>query len=396
MATPNMNLTLPTVSVTAGPLYATENNEAFEAIDAHDHTSGKGVLVPVAGLNINADLSMEGFDLTTFRSLRCQTQAAALATGSDVECYYSVAGVPYYNNAAGGARQLVAVTAPYVIGDIFYATSTTAVSRLAIGSAGQVLKSSGTAPAWQSVGSSLSISVKTSNYTLTSTDDDVVCNASGGSFTLTLPDAAANAGKVYKIYRKDATFANTLTVARAGSDTLSFNNTTATSYILYTVNEYIEIQSDGTSTWYVLDHQTITPWTSYTPTIGAGWGSTSNSNFHWKRSGDSILIKGFFTSGTLAASSSTITLPAGVTVSATKFTAAGTMGFVGPLVQAGGGGSAMVTVLTTGDATVLSFGLQAAGNAGLIVQNASAIASLLSSSNTSFTTCEIPITGWNA
>ena len=51
-----MNLSLPTVSVTLGPTWATQVNTAFETIDSHDHSSGKGTKVPSAGLNINANV----------------------------------------------------------------------------------------------------------------------------------------------------------------------------------------------------------------------------------------------------------------------------------------------------------------------------------------------------
>src|SRR5215468_6603776 len=58
--TPYMNLLLPTVSVTLGPLYATEVNAAFLRVDSHDHSDGYGKLVGTNGLNINADLSFHG------------------------------------------------------------------------------------------------------------------------------------------------------------------------------------------------------------------------------------------------------------------------------------------------------------------------------------------------
>lgn len=60
MTTPNMQLSLPIPSVTLGPVWAEELNIALELIDLHDHTSNKGVKVPTAGLNINADLSFAG------------------------------------------------------------------------------------------------------------------------------------------------------------------------------------------------------------------------------------------------------------------------------------------------------------------------------------------------
>jgi hypothetical protein len=111
-----MGLVLPTVSVTPGPLYATENNTALTSIDSHDHTSGKGLQVPTAGLNINADLPFAGFNATALRSTRFNSQSATLATGSDLNCLYVVNGNLYYNNASGVAVQVTAGTGVSVSG----------------------------------------------------------------------------------------------------------------------------------------------------------------------------------------------------------------------------------------------------------------------------------------
>ncbi len=56
-----MNLTLPDPLVTPGPLFASEINTAFDTVDSHNHTSGEGASVPTAGLNINANLTFNGF-----------------------------------------------------------------------------------------------------------------------------------------------------------------------------------------------------------------------------------------------------------------------------------------------------------------------------------------------
>jgi hypothetical protein len=65
---PNMGLTLPQPGTTTGGspnyTYATEITADLSLIDTHNHTSGQGVRVPTAGLNINADLAMGGFSLT--------------------------------------------------------------------------------------------------------------------------------------------------------------------------------------------------------------------------------------------------------------------------------------------------------------------------------------------
>ncbi len=66
--TPYMNLLLPTVSVTLGPLYATEVNNAFLRVDAHDHSDGFGHRVGTNGLNINADLTFHGFNANNLLS----------------------------------------------------------------------------------------------------------------------------------------------------------------------------------------------------------------------------------------------------------------------------------------------------------------------------------------
>lgn len=108
MVTPYMSLLLPTVSVTLGPTYATENNTAFTTIDSHDHTSGKGVQVPSAGIGINSELSFAGFDATDLRSTRYSAQGSPLALVTDVGCLY-VAGVDlYYNDGNGNQIQLTA------------------------------------------------------------------------------------------------------------------------------------------------------------------------------------------------------------------------------------------------------------------------------------------------
>lgn len=63
MTTPNMNLTLPVVSQTPGPTWASDINADLTIIDGHNH-AGVGALVPVAGLDINSDLSLATHALT--------------------------------------------------------------------------------------------------------------------------------------------------------------------------------------------------------------------------------------------------------------------------------------------------------------------------------------------
>ena len=104
--TPNMNLLLPVPTVTPGPTYASENNEAFDLVDSHDHTPGKGVPIPSNGININNDLPYNGYNAASLRSTQFQTQVAPLSLPSDLSMLYVVNGNLYYNNQIGQQIQL--------------------------------------------------------------------------------------------------------------------------------------------------------------------------------------------------------------------------------------------------------------------------------------------------
>jgi hypothetical protein len=55
--TPNMGLILPDVSSTPGPQWASLIVSAFDSVDEHDHTTGKGSPLGASSLNIDGDLS---------------------------------------------------------------------------------------------------------------------------------------------------------------------------------------------------------------------------------------------------------------------------------------------------------------------------------------------------
>jgi hypothetical protein len=104
--TPNMNLDLPDVGSTAGPEYASKNNDAFTELDGHDHTSGKGVRVPVAGLNINDDLAIQGNNLDTVRGVRFNSQVSEPTGISDIRIIYSKNDELFYRDAVGQEVQI--------------------------------------------------------------------------------------------------------------------------------------------------------------------------------------------------------------------------------------------------------------------------------------------------
>lgn len=115
MATPNMSLTLPVVGVTAGPTYATQVNAALTVIDGHDHATGSGVQITPAGLNINADLSINSHNVTDVETVRFTAQPAALAGISpNLAALYVVNEDLYYNDGLG--NQIAITTAGAVVG----------------------------------------------------------------------------------------------------------------------------------------------------------------------------------------------------------------------------------------------------------------------------------------
>lgn len=132
MATPFMNLTLPTVTVTAGPEWASQLNTAITTIDAHDHTSGKGMKIIPAAMNINEDLEFNGYSATELKSTRFDNQAASLNGVNDVRCLYVSGSDLFYNNGTGTAVQITsggglnAASIGGIGGD--YATSSASVS----------------------------------------------------------------------------------------------------------------------------------------------------------------------------------------------------------------------------------------------------------------------------
>lgn len=95
-------------------------------------------------------------------------------------------------------------------------------------------------------GVAVPITSKTSDYTVTSSDYTLLCNATGGSVTFTLTAASARSGQVL-VFKKTDSSGNTCVINRAGSDTIDG----ATSLTLSTQYQSATIQADGTSAWWI-------------------------------------------------------------------------------------------------------------------------------------------------
>lgn len=97
----NMGMPLPVAGQTSGPDYALDNSASLTIVDSHDHSSGKGVQITPAGINLNSDLSLQSNNLTTIRSSRYAVQPSLLSGGLDLACVY-VSGVDFYFNDGNG------------------------------------------------------------------------------------------------------------------------------------------------------------------------------------------------------------------------------------------------------------------------------------------------------
>ena len=89
---PNMGLPVPVVGTDPGPDWANNINACLSVIDQHNHTSGQGVPIPSAGLNINSDLPFNNNNGISYRSVRFFSQGAPIpASSPDLDASMSAA-----------------------------------------------------------------------------------------------------------------------------------------------------------------------------------------------------------------------------------------------------------------------------------------------------------------
>lgn len=213
-----MNLDLPTVLGTLGPEYAEDNNTAFEVIDEHDHTSGKGKKVPVAGIDINANLNFQNkkpYNLFSAQFTNVPTVLTGASNANSVSTYNDDL---YFTNGAGISVQIT--------------------------SGGSVVS----VPASLET---LAVTSINSNLTIGPADPFVfIAVDTTSSRTITLPLASSvSTGRIYVI--KDASGVcntNPMTINVQGADTVD-GETTLNLDSNYSSTWFI---SDGVASWYRL------------------------------------------------------------------------------------------------------------------------------------------------
>lgn len=78
----------------------------LQAIDAHDHTTGKGTPIPSAALNINGPLPFGGNSAQALRSAQFANQSALLTATADDRSLFVFNGDLYYLNGSGAVVQI--------------------------------------------------------------------------------------------------------------------------------------------------------------------------------------------------------------------------------------------------------------------------------------------------
>jgi hypothetical protein len=212
-----MNLDLPEVTTTLGPEWATMVNDAFDVIDEHDHSSGKGVKVKANGLDINADLNFTNTRPYNILATKYTNNGAAL-TGATYSGSVSVAGGNlYYTNTSGTAIQITS-------GGSVVSTPTTV-----------------TALGTTSINTDVTIG-PADTFVMIITD-----TTAAREITLPLASAVA-AGRMYIIKDKDGLAdTNNITISAAGSDLIDGS----ASSIMSSNYGARMVVGDGVSKWYI-------------------------------------------------------------------------------------------------------------------------------------------------
>lgn len=240
---PNMLLVLPTRGAPGSGTWDDAIDAALALIDAHDHSAGKGTLVPTAGLNINADLSFAG--LWAPVHLHRITFDSVAALSSNNKSFF-------VSDGTGGL----------VSGELYWRTNSGSNVRVTNGAALNVTAfAGGIGGDYAAVGAAVAFDDANDRYTFkqqggtwarmasgevrileTGTSESLyvglVCpSALAGSYAITLPLAAPGSTSIVQMDSSGVlTASNTVANAVTLSGALTVNNTVTTNNTITTTS----------------------------------------------------------------------------------------------------------------------------------------------------------------
>lgn len=246
-------------------------------------------------------------------------------------------------------------------------------------------------------GGTYAITSKTANYTATTSDKIILCDSSGGTFTITLFAASGNSGKELIIKKTDSSL-TAVTIDGNGSETIDGSTTTT----LNTKDECIRIVCDGTN-WFSIERKIPGYQNTYSPTITATSNPSKASSPDadlavWSRNGKNMIFKYIYqhtnNAGSAAGSGEyAFSMPSGLTID-TSYIGVSSGGEVLGSAQVQYG-STLYTAEVTYRGSTSDFGI--IGNNGGTGFLVGASSTPLNGSTIIYAcTAIIPITGWNA
>ncbi len=155
---------------------------------------------------------------------------------------------------------------------------------------------------------------KITTYAITNSDYVIPCNDTSGSFTVTLPTAVGQLGKVFWIGKINSTLTTAVTISTTSNQTITPLGATSTT--INTQEEWLCVISDNAN-WHVLQRRIPSIWTA--ATVTGSWISNATYTAFYRRVGDTaqwtvqVTTSGAPTSATL-----TITLPSGIVIDTAK------------------------------------------------------------------------------
>lgn len=232
---PNMGIVLPTLGSDRGT-WDDKLNAGLALVDAHDHTPGKGVQIPVAGININDDFAMGGFAVTGLGSLAFNA-VTALTTGSK-RLFVNVADNELYWRSNGGTNVKLtdgSTINTSLIGGIAGDYSSVG-AEIAYSDSGDVYTFKQQSGTWARVASG-PVRIYEFNTSETVYVELAVASALASSYTLTLPAALPASQTMMQVSAAGiVSFSNTLAanadVTLSGTGTFKHGEKTITQAIL--------------------------------------------------------------------------------------------------------------------------------------------------------------------